>query len=226
MQVNDPKFLELVKHILSFEGGLSKDERDTAVKCAPFKGAYHTNKGITYCTFKDLAGKLNITNTYDRFTTLTDTDVAKFIYYFYKDVNGDRMPASIGLSITEAAWGSGKSRAIKNLQQALVNLGKLDSDEVDGVFGAITENAIRSVPEQILYNEFWKERQRFIDSLTAQPKYAMFKRGWQRRIDTFLGKFNISNIVSSSTQAVKKNPISSILVIVILGLIAYKIIKR
>lgn len=224
MTPSDKTFKDFVSHILSFEGGLSKDERDTAVSCAPFKGAYHTNKGVTYCTFKSLAESLGIPNTYDRFIKMTDDDTAKFIYHFYKESHGDLMPPSIGLSVTEASWGSGVSRAMKNLQQALFNLGKLSSSDVDGGWGSDTQNAVKSVSEPILYSAFWKERQRFIDSLTAQPKYAMYKKGWQRRIDSFLSNINFPNIIKTTGQQVtsaittaKKNPYKTIAILTIIG---------
>lgn len=222
MNISDRVFSDFVKHILSFEGGLSKDERDTAVKCAPFKGAYHTNKGVTYCTFKELATKLGITNTYDKFISLNDNEVAKFIYYYYKEANGDKLPAKVGLSVTEAAWGSGKSRAIKNLQEALYNLKKLSKDDIDGSWGLDTEKAANSIDEKTLFNEFWKVRQKFIDSLTVQPKYAMYKKGWQNRINSFLNTFSLTNI----KETVKKNTLSTILIIAIFGVIAYKLTTK
>ena len=73
-----------LSHILSFEGKTSKDPRDSASKYAPFAGAYHTNKGITYFTFKNFAAQCNIKPvTYERFLKLTDQDVSQFLYYKY-----------------------------------------------------------------------------------------------------------------------------------------------
>ena len=187
MDINSAQFQQFVKHILSFEGGLSKDPRDTAVKYAPFVGAYHTNKGVTYAAFTALAPKLGITPvTYDRFLKLSDQDVAKFIYQFYKSVNGDKLPGSVGLSVAEAAWGSGPVPAIRQLQQALINLKKLPAGSADGKFGPKTLAAVKATNEKDLYDAFWKVRRAFIDSLTAQKSYAVYARGWNRRIDSFL----------------------------------------
>ena len=58
MENSSAQFQQFVKHILSFEGGLSKDPRDTAVRYAPFPGAYHTNKGVTYAAFTALGPKI------------------------------------------------------------------------------------------------------------------------------------------------------------------------
>lgn len=187
MEINSAQFQQFVKHILSFEGGLSKDPRDTAVRYAPFAGAYHTNKGVTYAAFTALGPKLGITPiTYDRFLKLTDQDVAKFIYQFYKSVNGDKLPGSVGLSVAEAAWGSGPVPAIKQLQQALINLKKLPPGSADGKFGPQTLAAVKATNEKVLYDAFWKVRRAFIDSLTAQKSYAVYAKGWNRRIDSFL----------------------------------------
>ena len=187
MDINSAQFQQFVKHILSFEGGLSKDPRDTAVRYAPFPGAYHTNKGVTYAAFTALGPKLGITPiSYERFLKLTDQDVAKFIYQFYKSVNGDKLPGSVGLSVAEAAWGSGPVPAIKQLQQALINLKKLPAGSADGKFGAKTLAAVKATKEKDLYEAFWKVRRAFIDSLTAQTTNAIYSKGWNRRIDSFL----------------------------------------
>jgi lysozyme family protein len=187
MDVNSAQFQKFAKHILSFEGGLSKDPRDTAVRYAPFPGAYHTNKGVTYAAFTSLGPKIGISPVnYDKFVKLTDGEVAKFIYEFYKSVNGPQLPGSVGLSVAEAAWGSGPVPAIKQLQQALINLKKLPAGAADGKFGPMTLAAVQATNEQKLYDEFWKVRRAFINSLTAQKSYAIYEKGWNRRIDSFL----------------------------------------
>ena len=187
MENSSAQFQQFVKHILSFEGGLSKDPRDTAVRYAPFPGAYHTNKGVTYAAFTALGPKIGISPVnYEKFVKLTDQEVGKFIYEYYKSINGDKLPGSVGLSVTEAAWGSGPVPAIKQLQNALINLKKLSPGSADGKFGPKTLAAVQATSETALYNEFWKVRRAFINSLTAQKSYAQYEKGWNRRIDSFL----------------------------------------
>jgi len=187
MENSSAQFQQFVKHILSFEGGLSKDPRDTAVRYAPFPGAYHTNKGVTYAAFTSLGPKIGISPiNYEKFVKLTDQEVGKFIYEFYKSVNGPQLPGSVGLSVAEAAWGSGPVPAIKQLQNALINLKKLPPGSADGKFGPKTLAAVQATTETALYNEFWKVRRAFINSLTAQKSYAIYEKGWNRRIDSFL----------------------------------------
>lgn len=187
MEISSAQFQQFVKHILSFEGGLSKDPRDTAVRYAPFPGAYHTNKGVTYAAFTALGPGLGITPiNYEHFIKLTDQEVGKFIYEFYRSVSGDKLPGSVGLSVAEAAWGSGPVPAIKQLQNALINLKKLPPGSADGKFGPKTLAAVQATSEKTLYDAFWKVRRAFINSLTAQKSYAIYEKGWNRRIDSFL----------------------------------------
>ena len=194
MDVNSAQFQQFVSHILSFEGGLSNDPRDTAVRYAPFPGAFHTNKGVTYGTFTTLAAKLGITPVnYQKFVKLTDAEISKFIYNFYESVHGPQLPGTVGLSVAEAAWGSGPAPAIKQLQQALINLKKLPSknlktgkSNVDGIFGDDTLKAVHATSEKKLYDEFWKVRKNFIDKLKVKPGYTQYANGWTRRYTSFL----------------------------------------
>lgn len=174
-----------VGHVLKYEGGLSNDPNDTAASCAPFPGAYHTNKGVTYCTFLSLGPSLGVTPpTYDKFKKLTDQEIGRFLFHYYTDIKGSQFYDSVALSMTEAAWGSGADRAIKHLQDSLTALGRPVTR--DGIIGPETITAARQVTEAALYKEYWRQRQAFINSLTAQPKYAIYKNGWQNRIKDFL----------------------------------------
>lgn len=177
-----------VKHVLRWEGKLSNDPDDTASSCAPFKGAFHTNKGVTYCTFKKSASDLDILPvTYERFMKLTDEDIAKFIMIFCVAADASSLPSKLALSVTEAAWGSGPSRAIKHLQDALSNLGY--AIRSDGNMGPKTKAAALQANPDALYKEYWKERQEYINMLTKNPKYDQYERGWNNRIQSFLKLF-------------------------------------
>jgi lysozyme family protein len=190
MNINDPLFQKYVRFVLSHEGGLSKDANDTAVSCAPFPGAYHTNKGVTYCTFTQLANQLGILPvTYDRFTRLTDQEIGKFIFWFYTSVSANRLPDVVGLAVTEAAWGSGSQKAIKQLQTALNDLG--GTIQIDGIIGEETMQAVNNTGKTALYQQFWKVRIAFIDYLLTLSQYAQFKTGWHKRINDFLAAFPI-----------------------------------
>lgn len=176
-----------VKHVLKWEGKLSNDPDDTAAKCAPFKGAFHTNKGVTYCTFQTNALSLGIARTYNRFVELSDADVSKFVQVFTDAAEASDLPDRLALSVTEAAWGSGPSRAVKHLQDAINALGR--KVDVDGDMGNKTLTAALSLPEDALYLQYWDERQQFLDMLTLSPKFKKWKNGWNNRLKSFRALF-------------------------------------
>lgn len=171
------------KHVLSFEGKLSNDPDDTAASCAPKKGAFHTNKGVTFCTFMKNALSLGMARTYQRFLNLSDADVAKFILLFMESADASELPTPLALSVTEAAWGSGPVRAVKHLQDAINNLG--GKVNVDGDLGKETLKAALLLDPAKLYAEYWKERLEFVNLLLANKVYAKWKNGWLRRIKSF-----------------------------------------
>lgn len=183
LQNNSEKWLDYVDHVLYFEGPLSKDQRDTAKSCVN-PGQYHTNKGVTFCTFKSLAPSLGISPvTYEKFLNLSNYEAGKFIYKFYENVQGPKFPPSIALLLTEIGWLSGPSRAFSHLEQALKNLG------VKAVSVSEMIKAVSKLDEKKVFDELKNERKKYIDFLTSSPKYAWAKKGWERRMNSFLSKF-------------------------------------
>lgn len=193
---------DFVGHILYWETGyknpsvsqgLSNDPRDTGAAVCVQPGQYHTNKGVTFCTFKSIGPKVGISPiTYDRFLKLTSEDVGKFIYEFYKNIQGNAFSQSIGLSLAEAAWGSGPNRAAKHLQKALNNMGK--NLVVDGSIGPKTIAAANSVNQKTLYDLFWADRKAFLKSLS---NYSTYGTGWMNRVNSFLASFKPVGLVIS-----------------------------
>jgi len=175
-----------LSHILSFEGKTSKDPRDSASKCAPFAGAYHTNKGITYCTFKNFAAQCNIKPvTYDRFLKLSDSDVSQFLYYiYYKDLQGRFIKDPIAFSLIEIAYGSGQATAARTLQKALNSIGI--KARLTGRIDLETINLMRRAGIKTLFNAIWNIRVDYLKSLSVWETY---KNGWTSRINSFINKF-------------------------------------
>jgi lysozyme family protein len=175
-----------VSHVLGFEGKTSKDPRDSASKCAPFAGAYHTNKGITYCTFKGFAAKCGIKPvTYDRFLKLTDQDVSAFLYnIYYKDMKGKFIKDPIAFSLMEIAYGSGQATAARNLQKALNSIGI--RARYTGRIDEETINLMRRAGIKTLFNALWQVR---LDYLKTLSVWEVYKNGWTNRINNFIDKF-------------------------------------
>lgn len=180
------KWQNFLDHVLFYEGKTSKDPRDSASKCAPFPGAYHTNKGITFCTFKAVGPQIGIKNpTYERFLQLTDQDVSKMLYMvFYKSLHGRFMKPEIAFSLIEIAWASGPSVAAKTVQQALNNLkirarytGRLDEETLNKMF---------KVGVKTMFSAIWNARVAWLKTL---PSYATYGDGWMNRINNFTQKF-------------------------------------
>lgn len=185
---NSSTWTSFTRHILRWEGKTSKDPRDTAAKCYP--GGIHTNKGITFCTFKSLASKLGITPvTHDRFLKLTDQEVGLFIYEFYKAVRGSELPDTVALAVTEAAWGSGPSRALQHLRDAVTDLGKPTTSNTTAIKTAA------SLPARQLFDSYQARRKAYIESLGAQPKYAPFLKGWINRLRSFNTNFRPAALI-------------------------------
>lgn len=180
-------WLEYTKHVLQWEGKTSKDPQDSASKCVD-AGQIHTNKGVTYCTFKENASSLNITPvTYDRFLNLSDEDVAKFIYKFYKNAGGQNLPDSIALAITEASWMSGNDRAYKHLYDALAELGQKATTKAEAIANT------SKVQEKVLFDLYQTKRRQYLEFLGKSPKYSKYLNGWLNRFKNFYSNFSPIN---------------------------------
>jgi lysozyme family protein len=195
--IDSPEFKKYLVHVLQWEGLTSKNPKDKAASCAPVAGGIHTNKGVTFCTFKKYAAQLGITPvTYDRFLALSNDDVAKFVFLFMQQAEASPLPNMVALSVTEAAWMSGPSRAKKHLQYALNALGQKVT--IDGDIGPATMNAVKNVDPKKLYEAYWIERKKYLLQLSADPDYASFKNGWLNRLNSFLQKFPVAAAAAAS----------------------------
>lgn len=188
-----PLFKKYVDFVLSWEGGKSNDPRDSAAKCAPFPGAYHTNMGVTFCTYSQMATIFGLEPTYQAFLKMTKDDVSNFIYQFYWSVSGPNLPDKLAIAMTEAAWGSGNSKAIKTLQEVLNEMGQ--RVDVDGIVGPETLAAVNRVDQDKLYKYYVTQRKSDLLYLGTLPQYSMFRKGWINRINDFISKFPYVSVV-------------------------------
>lgn len=108
-------YTKIVSFIKQKEGGLSSATTDTASKNPSNCGngsngkPYHTNKGITWSTFKGLSSKLGYSATCDNFIKMPDSIWGK-IYKdgFWNPIQGDRIQnQAIANTFVEMNWGSG-----------------------------------------------------------------------------------------------------------------------
>jgi len=190
MDVNSKIWQNFLSHVMKWETGvenpttrqgLTADQNDPAASCNP--GKYHTNKGVTFCTFKSLGQKVGVTPiTYERFLNLTKQDAGKFLLAYYQQMQGDKLTPKIGLSLCEASWGSGPGTAVIHLQDALNLMGK--KVNVDGVLGPNTIAAANSVSQSTLYDNYWKIRIDYLKSLGRL--WSTYGVGWMNRVNSFI----------------------------------------
>lgn len=183
-------FLDVYRFFMRWEGGLSRDYRDSASKypCpVKFNGesGWHTNKGVTYATYVAYFGKDNPGD----FFKLTDEQLQYiFIKGYWDKVKGSEIKSiHIAACLVSWAWGSGSKSSIKAIQ-------KLVGTKVDGVIGNKTIEAINSADEQELFDKWVEARRKFFISISKEgtPNTA-FRRGWLRRLEDFDKKFNPKN---------------------------------
>lgn len=181
---SSPIWLKYNNHVLKWEGKTSADPQDGAAKCVS-PGMIHTNKGVTYCTFKQYAASLGITPvTHSRFLNLTDNEVARFIFKFYENIQGYQYPDSIALSLVEAHWLSGLDRAKKTLIEALQSFNMNPKNYTDAI------KLSNEVKEKELFKAYNDIRYNFlVNILGGNPKYSKYKNGWKNRLNSFIDNF-------------------------------------
>lgn len=189
------------KNIISFikraEGGISSDPKDTASRnsspCGKRNGfPIHTNKGITWATFKGLASKGGYTASCDNFIKMPNEIWSKVYKVGYWDaVQGDRIKnQAIANVFVEMTWGSGlgcsnftkcKSGTIPflnrffktNYNQNLTTI----SQFVDFVNKLDDEGKTPELFEKL--HDFRAER------YTKMPSAKAHLRGWLNRLNSF-----------------------------------------
>lgn len=113
-------YKNIVPHIRKAEGGISSNPKDSASKnsspCGSKNGyPIHTNKGITWATFRGLASKGGYSATCDNFLRMPD-DIWLKVYKvgFWDTIKGDEIKnQAIANTFVEMNWGSGMGSVSK-----------------------------------------------------------------------------------------------------------------
>lgn len=205
-------------YIKRWEGGLSKDRNDpAAVDPVPDGSGYHTNKGVTWATFKGLAKQLGYQATPALFYKMPD-DIWRKIYKqgYWDPMNGDNINSQgIAELLADFAWGSGPGTAARVTQRYLA--GKGFKIAVDGRFGPAStkalNDAIKKFGAKQVFDELWNVRLEFLKSLSGWNFYG---QGWLNRMKDFY----------SYGITVLSNPIAPALIIGLIGLGLYLAFKN
>lgn len=175
LTITSPLFQAYVKHNAAAEGGKSSNPKDTASKFV-LPGQVHTNRGVTWNTYKSLASKLGLNPDYNSFLNLTRDGAIKFIYQYYLD-NAKDLPDQTGIAVTESSWASGPSVASQNLINAVNTFGKNVKSRKNAAMAA------KTIDDKKLALAVNFEQKKFYQSLVDRDpvQYGSFIKGWQDR---------------------------------------------
>jgi lysozyme family protein len=207
----------IVPFIKEKEGGLSKNKSDKAsANPVPDGSGYHTNRGVTWATWKGVFG--TGADSIKRFYAMSDADWGTIYKPLYWDaIGGDKINSQrIADTLVHWAWGSGIYKPATAIQ-SIVGV------KVDGKIGNQTINAINNSNEADTYAKIKQAHINHWTNLLKSPEYSMNK-GWIPRLNDLFGGYmtSIKDVVSSGVNTgitkAKKNPIvTGIIVLTIIG---------
>lgn len=183
--------LKLVPFIQKFEGGLSRDPRDNAsVSPAPWshdgQTGWHTNKGVTYATFKSLASRAGYEPTKENFFNMPDEIWMKILKVGYmKAFPLDQIPMlpRIQAVMISWAWGSGAGGAERELAKFQRKyFGIKDSNITPSEIVANFKKHVNPLNEAQWFAKLCDEREAFFRSHSDFPTFG---KGWLRRLNEF-----------------------------------------
>jgi lysozyme family protein len=167
----DQVLSKLIPYMLKAEGGLSNDPKDSASKFpSPTVQKYHTNKGITYKTFINLASKLGYDPTIQNFLSMPNNIFLK-IYKngYYNNSNLTTNPL-LKAYISLWLWGGWNKTIITPIQiKNILNANLTDLEKLK-----------KLVDLRIIY---------FNAITKANPDYKKFLKGWTNRANEFYNLF-------------------------------------
>lgn len=231
---------EIIPFTYKWEGGLSRATTDKASKNpSPYVHAgvkgWHTNKGITYSTFKSLAPKLGYQDTATNFLTMPENIWLKIAKNGYWDViNLDALESqAIANLMFSWIWGSGYAWR-NRVQNYLKSKGiSWSISDLKGLSAKLNELSNKQ-GEKKTFDELVEQKKQFLLSL-GQPAN---EKGWLNRLEdlkkysyTFFGKTTkaAKEVAEKGAEIVKKNFIPTILITTALlvgSYILYKTLKQ
>jgi lysozyme family protein len=182
---------EYYAYVAKWEGGYVNHPNDPGGE---------TNRGITYNTFKALASKLGIPNTYERFRSLSFEDFSKFVKSYWDLAQGDAInDKRISALLTDITWGSGESRAKKILATVLKLYYDIEVKQ-DGNISPADAKIINDISNSDkLFDRLHEARESFLKNLAeAKPNLRVFLKGWLNRTSDFYNTFKKKVVAADS----------------------------
>lgn len=185
-------YTTIVPFILQEEGGLSKAQTDSArLDPVPDGSGYHTNRGVTWTTWKEFAPSLgysDLSTSIKAWYAMSATDWGTiFKAGYWNEILGDGIKSQGAAEVlADWAWMSGPGTAVKNLQHFLnawlPQMGKSMPLVEDGGMGPNTLNALNqatAINEKKFITDFSTYRGNWLKSL---PKQDANQAGWASRV--------------------------------------------
>ena len=187
-------YTKIVSFIKAKEGGLSSATTDTASNNPSNCGngsngkPYHTNKGVTWSTFKGLSSKLGYSATCDNFKKMPD-DIWGKIYKdgYWNPMQGDRIKnQAIANTFVEMAWLSGVG-SNTSTRGAIAYLKKFFKSKYNKSFDNITEivDYVNELDNNGQTSELFEKLYDFRKSLYTSFNQPSNLKGWVNRLDAF-----------------------------------------
>jgi hypothetical protein len=202
------QYTKIITFIKSKEGGLSSATTDTASNSPSNCGKgsngkpYHTNKGVTWSTFKGLSSKLGYSASCDNFMKMPD-DIWGKIYKdgYWNPMQGDRIQnQAIANTFVEMAWGSGVG-SNTSTRGAIPYLKNFFKSKYNKNFSNITEivDYVNELDNNGQTPELFEKLYDFRKSLYTSFNQPSNIKGWFNRLDAFY-LLNKPFAVSSKTK--------------------------
>ncbi len=220
-------FNKIVAFTKSAEGGLSRATTDSASKNASpctyqGKTGWHTNKGITWSTFRGDAAKLGYDPSCGNFISMPDTvwvPIAKNQFWDLLDLDNYTSQAIANLMFSWE-WGSGNAwepRIEKYLASKGINWHRNDFKGL-----RIALNGLAAHDEKKTFDELVEQKAQFLKSLNQPANEA----GWLNRLAA-LKKMSYSEIGKRAITFAKAHILSIVIGAgLVFGSITYLIIAH
>lgn len=200
-------YKNIVPFIRLSEGGISSEPKDNASKnpspCGKKNGySIHTNKGVTWATFKGLASKGGYTASCDNFLKMPD-DIWFRIYKvgFWDEVQGDRIKnQAIANTFVEMNWGSG----LGSISKGTGTLGWLNSffkKNYNKNLTSITQmvDFVNKLDDEGQTPDLFEKLNDFRATKYKNLNQPTFTKGWLNRLNSFY-VFNKPYAISKKTK--------------------------
>jgi lysozyme family protein len=182
---------QYIDAIHRYEGGETGDPKDPASKdpspCGFDKhgNKIHTNKGVTYSTFKLLAEQLGYTADCHTFLAMPDDVWIKiFKHGYWNPIQLDNINSNgVAYLLADFSWGSGVSYVPTFLQKFLSNNYNISASDTITQNKALNNLTANTKKESDVINKLSAARLESLKSMKDGKLFATYGNGWTDRLN-------------------------------------------